>query len=84
MKLKTATISEMKSLKPGTLVISDINEHISDFAIFKEYDEITKTAIVYDCMFKSSAESSYNKNISEYKEIAIISIEDLLKEEINQ
>lgn len=82
MKLKIATISEMKNLTPGALVISDINEHISDFAIFKEYDEVTNTAVVYDCMFKSSTELGYNKNVSEYKEIAIVSMEDLLKEEI--
>lgn len=83
MELKKATIEELKNLKPGTLVVTDLNEHISDFSIFQSFDEITNTAIVFDCMIKMSVkgENSYIKNISEYKDIAIVNVKDLLKED---
>lgn len=84
MKLKKATIEELKNLKPGTIVVTDLNEHVSDFSIFESFDETTNTATVYDCMFKSSIKGDdiYFKNVSNYKDIAIIDIKELFREDL--
>lgn len=82
MKLKKATIEELKSLKPGTVVVTDMDEHISDFAIFKFYDETTNTAVVVDCVTKMGSNNEYLKNIVEYRDICLIDLEEVIKEEV--
>jgi len=81
MKLQKATNKQLESLEPGTLVIVDLDEHISDFAIFRFYDPITATAVVIDCVTKMGSGGKYLRNISEYKDISIVDTLEILKEE---
>ncbi len=79
MKLIKATKEQLIKLQPGSVVLSDIDEHVSDFAIFKEYNEMTGTIMVVDCLAKS-ADGSYIKNISEYTNVMIVDVEEVIKD----
>lgn len=79
MKLIKATKEQLLKLQPGTVVLSDIDEHVSDFAIFKGYNEMTGTITVVDCMAKKE-DGSYTKNISEYDGIIIVNVEETAKD----
>lgn len=81
MKLKKATEAEIRNLTPGSLLITDLDEHISDFSVFKEYDETTKTVVAYDCVTRMSAagDKEYVRNEADYKDVAIVDINILMQ-----
>lgn len=79
MKLTKATHENLMNLQAGSVVLSDIDEHVSDFAIFKGYNEETGAITVVDCLSKDD-NGNYNKNISDYTSVMIIDAEEIVKD----